>query len=69
MNFPHDVWIEVLVTIGHNGWYMKSFGISEHLPVKPLQILLNVTTLNLALSAKCFIYIVSGWCILTFKDK
>ena len=37
---------------------MKSFGISKNKPVKPLQILLNVTTLKLALSAKCFIYIV-----------
>jgi hypothetical protein len=37
---------------------MKPFGISKLFPVKPLQILLNATALKLALSAKCFIYIV-----------
>ena len=35
---------------------MVSFGDSKHEPVKPLQSLLNVTTLKLALSAKCTIH-------------
>jgi hypothetical protein len=35
---------------------MVSFGDSKHEPVKPLQSLLNVTPLNLALSAKCTIH-------------
>ncbi len=44
-----------------NGYVYEMFGISESKPVKPLQFLLNVTVLRLALSAKCFIYFVSNW--------
>lgn len=40
---------------------MVSFGDSKHKPVKPLQSLLNVMPLKLALSAKCFIYDVGCW--------
>ena len=40
----------------NNGYVYETFGISKHFPVKPLQSLLNVTPLKLALSAKCFIY-------------
>jgi len=46
-----------------NVQYMKAFGISKSKPVKPLQILLNITALKLALSAKCFIYIVVCWAL------
>jgi hypothetical protein len=47
----------------HNGWVYETFGISKHFPVKPLQSLLDVTPLKLALSVKCFIYRVRGWCL------
>lgn len=39
-----------------NGWVYETFSISKRFPVKPLQCLLNVTPLKLALSANCFIY-------------
>ncbi len=39
-----------------NGWVYETFGISKRFPIKPLQSLLNVPLLKLALSAKCFIY-------------
>lgn len=41
---------------------MVSFGDSKHEPVKPLQRLLDVTPLKLALSAKCTIHDVTAWC-------
>ena len=47
----------------YNGYVYETFGISESKPVKPLQIKLSVTTLKLALSAKCFIYIVVCWAL------
>jgi hypothetical protein len=40
---------------------MVSFGDSKHEPVKPLQSLLDVTPLKLALSAKCTIHDVANW--------
>jgi len=40
----------------YNGWVYEKFGISKRFLIKPLQSLLNVLTLKLALSAKCFIY-------------
>lgn len=46
---------EVMVTC------MVSFGESKHKPVKPLQSLLDVIPLILALSAKCTIHDVVCW--------
>ena len=42
----------------YNGWVYETFGISKRFPIKPLQSLLNVPPLKLALPAKCFIYLV-----------
>src|SRR5690554_2180673 len=42
---------------------MVSFGDSKLEPVEPPQCLLNVTPSNLALSAKCTIHDVRGWCL------
>jgi hypothetical protein len=42
---------------------MVSFGDSKHEPVKPLQNLLDVTPLKLALSAKCTIHDVVCWAL------
>jgi hypothetical protein len=47
-----------------NGYVYETFGISKHLSVKPLQSLLSVMPLKLALSAKCFIYRVVRWPLL-----
>src|SRR5690554_4794656 len=44
-----------------NGLVYETSGISKRFPIKPLQSLLNVPPLNLALSAKCFIYRVTNW--------
>jgi len=44
-----------------NGWVYETFGISRFFTIKPLQSLLNVRTLNIAFSAKCFIYRVTNW--------
>jgi len=49
-----------------NGWVYETFGISKRLTIKPLQILLNVLPLKLALFAKCFIYRVTSWPFLYF---
>ena len=38
------------------------------LPIKPLQCLLNVPPLKLALSAKCFIYRVTNWPLFIFNQ-
>lgn len=47
---------------------MVSFGASKHEPVEPLHRLLNVTTLKLALSAKCTIHDVVGmWFIILMR--
>src|SRR5690554_8069702 len=43
---------------------MVSFGDSKHEPVKPLQSLLDVTLLKLALSAKCTIHDVVFSCFI-----
>jgi len=40
---------------------MVSFGDLKHEPVEPLQSLLDVTPLKLALSAKCTIHDVTAW--------
>ena len=51
-----------------NGWVYETFGISMQLPIKPLQCLLNVPPLKLALSAKCFIYRVPNWPLFLFNQ-
>ena len=51
----------------HNGYVYETFGISKHFTVKPLQCLLDVTPLKLALSAKCFIHDVTNWALLSFN--
>jgi len=51
-----------------NGWVYETFGISKRFPIKPLQILLKLPTLNIALYAKCFIYRVTSWPFLSFLN-
>ncbi len=51
-----------------NGHVYETFGISESKTVKPLQILLSVTTSKLPLSAKYFIYIVRHWDLFIIKN-
>lgn len=46
--------------LAYNGWVYETFGISKRFPIRPLQCLLYVPHLKLALSAKCFIYRVTG---------
>ena len=58
----------VLWRIACNGWVYEKFGISKRFPIKPLRCLLNVMTLNLALSAKCFIYRVTNWPLFIFSQ-
>ena len=48
----------------HSGNVYETFGITKHEPIKPLQSLLDVTPLKLALSAKCTIHDVTVWCSL-----
>ena len=44
-----------------NVWVYETFGASKRFSIKPLQGLLNVPPLKLALAAKCFIYRVVCW--------
>jgi len=55
-------------SIGANGWVYETFGTSNRFPIKPLQSLLNVLPLKLALSAKCFIYRVTNWPLFIFNQ-
>ncbi len=67
----HNIFAFIWVTgfsILPNGYVYETFGISGSKPVKPLQFLLNVTTLKLAPSAKCFIYFVTSWPLFIFNQ-
>ena len=46
--------------MSYNGYVYETFGISKHLPVKLQVPLIRAETLDNPLTAKCFIYDVSG---------
>ena len=48
------------VMVAANGYVYETFGISKHFPVKLKLRLIRAETFNNALTAKCFIYDVSG---------
>ena len=48
-------------TLATNGHVYETFGISKHFPVKLQELLKRAETLDNSLTAKCFIYDVSGW--------
>ena len=55
------LFIDYLFMLAANGHVYETFVILKRFPIKPLLCLLNVPTLKLALSAKCFIYGVVCW--------
>ena len=53
--------MDVSVKMHNNGCVYETFGISKHFPVKLPQLLIRGGTLDNPLTAKCFIYDVTGW--------
>ena len=59
--FSFSAMMRCLFKITHNGYVYETFGISKHLPVKLLVLLIRAETLDNPLTAKCFIYGVCVW--------
>jgi hypothetical protein len=53
----------------HNGYVYETFGISKHFPVKLQVLLKRAETLDNALTAKCFIYDVTCWCLFIYQTE
>lgn len=62
--------IVIKVVVAPNVWVYERFGSSKRIPFKPLQSLLNVPPLKLALSVKWLIYcVVASTLLINFFEQ